>query len=131
MKPVEVAESRINIIGEGSRIEGDVVLDEIARVHGVIVGQVQAKDGSTLILGETAMVEGTIHADTLIVDGFVRGDIIARRRVVISRTGRVVGTVATPLLKLEFGSYFEGRCRMEAGAASAPGPAPSLAPAPV
>lgn len=106
-------ETAINMVAEGTRIEGQVTFDHVSRVHGVLVGEVRAKDGSTLILSETAVVEGNIEADTLMVDGYVHGDIAAKAKVVISRTGRVVGNIKTPSLTLEFGAYFEGRCAME------------------
>ncbi len=106
-------EMTINIIAEGTRVEGQVLFDHISRVHGVLIGEVRAKPGSTLILNETAIVEGNIEADTLMIDGYVHGDILAKSRVIISRTGRVVGNIKTPSLRLEFGAYFEGRCAME------------------
>lgn len=108
-----VVESSVNFISEGTRIEGKVCFSEISRVHGVLMGDVRATDGSTLILAETAVVEGNIEADTLVIDGFVRGDIVARTKVVISRTGRVFGNVQAPSVAVEFGAYFEGNCRME------------------
>ena len=111
-------ETAINMVSEGTRIEGQVVFDHISRVHGILVGEVRAKEGSTLILSETATVEGNIEADILMIDGYVHGDISAKTRVVISRTGRVVGNVKTPSLIVEFGAYFEGRCAMQAAAAS-------------
>lgn len=107
-----IQESAINVVAEGTRIEGKVTFDHISRVHGTLIGEVHAKDGSTLVLSESSMVEGDIDADTLLVDGYVHGDIHARTRVIISRTGRVVGNIETKSLKLEFGSYFEGRCAM-------------------
>jgi cytoskeletal protein CcmA (bactofilin family) len=106
-------ETHINIVAEGTRIEGQVVFDHVSRVHGVLVGEVRAKAGSTLIISETAVVEGNIEADTLMIDGYVHGDVIAKTRVIVSRTGRVVGNIKTPSLTLEFGGYFEGRCAME------------------
>ena len=106
-------ETTINIIAEGTRIEGQVLFDHVTRVHGVLVGEVHAKEGSNLILSETAVIEGNIDADTLIIDGYVRGDIMAKARVVISRTGRVIGNIQTASLILEFGAHFEGRCSME------------------
>lgn len=108
-----LSESAINIVSEGTRIEGKVTFDQISRVHGALVGQVSGAPGSTVILGETAMVEGNIDADTLIVDGFVQGDIRAQTRVLISSTGRVVGNIKTPSLVVEFGAYFEGKCSTE------------------
>lgn len=103
-------ESRINVVGEGTRIEGKITLDAITRVHGVLIGEVEAREGSTLILAETATVEGTIRADTLIIDGFVEGDVYATTRVEVSRTGRVVGNITAPSVRMEFGCHFEGRC---------------------
>jgi len=105
-------ETKVNIVAEGTRMEGKVVFDQLARVYGVLVGEVRAKDGSTLILSESAVVEGNIEADTVIVDGYVHGDVSAKSRVVISRTGRVVGNIKTASLTLEFGAFFEGRCLM-------------------
>jgi cytoskeletal protein CcmA (bactofilin family) len=109
----QIHETAINMISEGTRLEGRFVFDQMCRVHGTLHGEVSARPGSTLILSETSLVEGTIHGDTVMVDGFVRGDIIARTRVVVSPSGRVVGNIRTPSLKLEFGAHFEGRCIME------------------
>jgi cytoskeletal protein CcmA (bactofilin family) len=106
-------ESTINIVAEGTRLEGKIVFDQGSRVHGVLVGDVHAKKGSTLILAETSVVEGNIVADTLMIDGFVRGDIEATTKVVISGTGRVMGNIKTPSLSVDFGAHFEGRCEME------------------
>lgn len=108
-----VNESSINVVAEGTRIEGKVTFDHISRVHGTLIGEVHAKDGSTLILSESSMVEGDISADTLLIDGYVHGDIEARSKVIISRTGRVVGNIQTKSLEVEFGGYFEGKCAME------------------
>ena len=106
-------ESKINIISEGTRLEGTLIFEETSRIHGVLVGEIQAVTGSTLILAETSVVEGNIHADTLMVDGYVRGNVTTKSRLVISRTGRIIGNIHTPALKLEPGSYFEGRCTMD------------------
>lgn len=111
-------ETAINIISEGTRLEGKIFFEEICRVFGVLVGEVHAREGSTLILGETCVIEGDIYADTLIIDGYVKGNIVSRGKVLISPSGRVVGTIQTPTLKLEPGSYFEGRCIMEEQPAS-------------
>jgi cytoskeletal protein CcmA (bactofilin family) len=118
--PIAIQETSVNMVAEGTRIEGKVTFDQVSRVHGVLVGEVRAREGSTLILSETAVVEGSVEADTLMVDGYVHGDIDARTRVVVSRTGRVVGNIKTPSLTLEFGAYFEGRCSMENAITSGP-----------
>lgn len=108
-----ISESAINIIAEGTHVEGKIVFDKISRVHGTLTGEVHAQAGSTLILAETSLVEGNISADTLVIDGFVRGNIEAKTKVIVSGSGRVVGNIKTPSLQIEFGAYFEGKSFME------------------
>lgn len=110
-----ISESSINLIAEETRIEGKITFDQVTRVHGTLIGEVIAKPESTLILSQTGVVEGTIQADTLIVDGFVRGDITATSKVTLSSAGRVIGNIKTPALVIDYGAYFEGNSLMEAG----------------
>lgn len=111
MKTVE--ESKCNLISEGTLIEGEITFDHVTRVHGMLKGEVHAKEGSTLILSETGVIEGKVKADHLMIDGFIRGNIQAKSKVKISSTGRVIGNIITPALEIEFGAHFEGRCVME------------------
>jgi cytoskeletal protein CcmA (bactofilin family) len=108
-----IVETSLNIVGENTRLEGKISLDNVSRVHGTLIGEVCAAPGSLLVLGETSVVEGTIVGDTVMIDGFVRGDIVASTKVVVSGTGRVIGNIRAPSLKIEFGAYFEGRSLME------------------
>ena len=106
----KVNEVAVTLIAEGVRLEGHLTFSDVTRVHGVLKGEIEATDGSTLIFGETSLVEGTVRADTLIIDGYVEGRISARKQVLISRTGRVVGEIHSPSVKMEFGAYFDGKC---------------------
>ena len=114
-KAGNIQETAINIISQETRIEGKAVFEQITRFHGTLIGEAHAREGSTLILAETSLIEGQVFGDTVWVDGFVRGDIHARTRVIVSGSGRVVGKIHTPSLKLEFGAYFEGSCDMQQG----------------
>jgi cytoskeletal protein CcmA (bactofilin family) len=110
---IEIEESQINIISTGTELEGKITFDETTRVYGRLKGEIHATPGSTLVLGETSIVEGAIFADTVMIDGYVKGDIFARTKVFVSGIGRVVGKIETPSLLLDFGAYFEGSCSME------------------
>ncbi len=115
----QVQETRINIISEGTQIEGEVTFDHSIRIHGTLKGNVKAKEGSSLILGESAVVEGDIQADTIFINGYVKGNIQALTKIQISGTGRVIGNVCAPTVNIEFGAFFEGRCQMEENVESA------------
>ncbi len=103
----------INFLSADTEIQGKVLFDQTARIHGVIRGELHGRPGSTLILMESSLVEGKIFADQLIIDGFVQGDIVARGRVTITRLGRVVGKIHSPRIHMEPGAYFDGNCSME------------------
>jgi cytoskeletal protein CcmA (bactofilin family) len=108
-----INETSVTLISEGTQLQGNLRFNDVSRVHGRLKGDIIAEDGSTLILGETSVVEGKIQADTLVVDGYVHGDIFARTKVVLSRTARVIGNIRTASLKVEFGAYFDGKCIAE------------------
>ena len=113
MSQSPITEGAINVVSEGTVLQGKLIFDQTSRVYGTLLGEVVAKPGSTLILSETSVVEGSIQADTLFIDGYVKGDIQATGRVSVSGTGRVIGNIRTPRLVVEFGAYFEGRTEME------------------
>lgn len=106
-------ESEVSLISEGSRFEGTLELDSVARFHGSLRGRLAGKPGSLIVLGESGIVEGEIDADTIWVEGFVRGGVRARTRVVLSPTARVIGDLESPSIEIQPGAYFDGNCRME------------------
>ena len=106
-------EADINIISSYSKIEGKVTFDRTTRVHGTIIGDIDTKPGSKLILMETSIVEGNIHADSITIEGFVRGNVQAQNEIVIAPNGRVFGNVHAPTVQIEAGAVFEGKCFME------------------
>lgn len=110
LDPIPIVEADVTILGESTLLEGKVVLDQVTRVHGTLRGEVYARPGSTVILTESAIVEGKMDVDTLWIDGFVQGEIEAKSKVAISRTGRVIGKISSPSISIDFGAYFEGTC---------------------
>jgi cytoskeletal protein CcmA (bactofilin family) len=108
----EIIESDINIISEGTRLEGNIIFDNVSRIHGTLKGEIISKDGSTLILSQTGVIEGNVSGDSIIIDGYVNGEVSAKTKIVISSTGRLIGNAKTPSLEVEFGAYFDGQCNM-------------------
>jgi cytoskeletal protein CcmA (bactofilin family) len=78
---------------------------------------------------ESAVVEGELDVDSIVVAGFVRGDIRARSRVSIEGTGRIIGNIDTPKIAIEFGAYLEGDTKMAEGKSGKPGRGASPTPA--
>ncbi|MGZ3694422.1 MAG: bactofilin family protein [Bdellovibrionota bacterium] len=119
--PGRQLESELTLLSQGSLIKGEVTFDRVARIHGRIEGKVFGLEGSVIIVGETASVHGEIEGDEVIVDGFVYGDIRAKRKVTVTECGRLIGNVSSPKFEVKFGAHFEGRANTS-GSSPAPRP---------
>jgi len=123
--PASIAETELTLIGQNTRLEGQIHFSGMTRVFGELKGQIRSDDDSSLILMESAVVEGSLEVDTVIVAGFVRGEIRAKKRVLVEGTGRVLGNIHAPSIQIDFGAFIEGEVQMPN--AKSPRSGPSLA----
>lgn len=113
------------LLGKGSEFEGKLTFEGQVRVEGKFSGQIMTKD--TLVIGEGARVSAEIVAGTVIVNGWVEGNIKASQLIELHQPGRIKGNLETPALAIDKGVVFEGSCKMEnitKGAATAPAELP-------
>lgn len=80
------------------------------RINGKFEGTLDTK--GNLTIGETANVEAHILGENIIIAGKVKGDIIAKHRLVLLPTASVYGEIKTPKLNIVEGAIFQGRCQM-------------------
>lgn len=102
-------ETEITLFSQGSLIKGEVSIDQTARLHGRVEGKVIGLEPSLVVISETGSVHGAIDGDEVIVDGFVSGNIVARRKIVLSESARVIGDLHAPIIEIKFGCFFEGK----------------------
>jgi len=96
-------------LGPGSKITGTVKLDSTGRIEGEVEGEIQCRD---LVVGESAVVKATVVGSAIVVHGSVTGDIKATSRLEIRKPAKVRGNIASPVLVIEEGASFEGKCAM-------------------
>ena len=113
----EPGNSDFGWIGRGIEVKGDIAFADRLQVDGKTNGKLTSDNG-TLIIGESGQIEAQIDVGVCVVHGSVYGNLIARSKLEIRRTGRVHGDVITPVLLVEEGAVFNGAIRMshEAGA---------------
>ncbi|MEA1910670.1 MAG: polymer-forming cytoskeletal protein [Spirochaetota bacterium] len=97
-----------SIVGDGTRFVGDLELNGLLRIDGDFIGNIKT-DGKVLI-GKNGRAECTITADTVVIGGVVKGDIVSKGKVVILSTGMLIGNVSTPRLISEDGVILNGLC---------------------
>ena len=127
------------LIGAGTRIIGDVQFAGGFHVDGHIKGNVDAApdSGATLSVSDSGVVEGSVAAPNVVLNGVVRGDILAHERVELGATAKVTGNVYYALIEMEMGAEINGKLIHEQGKAAtlkadaaADGPLPDAAPGP-
>jgi cytoskeletal protein CcmA (bactofilin family) len=99
------------LLGKGSEFEGKLSFEGTVRVDGKLTGEIFTDD--VLIVGEGAEVNAEVTVGAIVIQGTVRGNIIAKRSVEIHNPGRVRGNINTPSLFIEKGVFFDGACQMD------------------
>jgi cytoskeletal protein CcmA (bactofilin family) len=96
-------------IDEGSEIEGKYTFQGTVMLNGKFSGEISSND--SLIIGEKGVVNATVRAGVVLINGEVIGNVFATERVELRGTARVYGDVEAPVIVVEEGVHFEGRCK--------------------
>jgi cytoskeletal protein CcmA (bactofilin family) len=97
-------------LDRGSHFTGDLKFEEGFRIDGKFEGKITS--GSELVIGETADVEAEIHVKKLLVNGSLRGNVVASERIDLQPKARILADLTTPALSIEEGAFFQGSCKM-------------------
>lgn len=98
------------LLGKGASFEGRLVFEGVVRIDGNFKGDIFTRD--TLVVGAESRVEAQIDADTVIVAGYVEGEVRATSRIEIQSTGYIRGAIHSPIFKIEEGGMFDGTTQM-------------------
>lgn len=110
-KPVAIDKADIKaFLGPGSRFEGKLSFDEMVRLDGSFSGEIKSSD--TLVVGETAVIDGSIEVGALILSGQFKGNLIATNSVELRAPAKVEGSIETPQLRIEEKVIFNGEIKM-------------------
>lgn len=101
----------IAFLGKGTEFKGVITYEGTIRIDGKVDGEIITK--GTLIVGESAVISAEVTAGTVISGGKITGNIRAQERVQLLSTAVQTGTVNTPILSVEEGVLFNGKCEME------------------
>jgi len=95
-------------IGENSYFSGRFYINGSLKIDGKFEGK--SLQAEQLYIGATGRVRTNITASYVNVEGVIIGNIIARNRVMLLPTARVLGDISTPELIIQNGVILEGRC---------------------
>lgn len=95
-----------SIIGVDVKLSGNLITVGEVQFDGHIEGDLHC---GSLTIGESATIEGSVVAETVIVHGTLSGTIRAQT-VRLERTSKVLGDVLHEDLAIASGAHIEGRC---------------------
>jgi hypothetical protein len=97
-------------------------------VGGVIEGEVEAT--GDVEIDDMAQVKASLAGRDVSIHGHVNGAVVARKRLIVGRSGSLIGDVRVARLVIQDGASFSGKVSMGAGAEK-PVKAAEAPPAPV
>lgn len=108
--PQIAQEDAASVIGKDLSIEGQTITIRCKgslRVNGNIHADLHCKE---LLIGEQALIHGSIAADQVVVSGRINGAILGTN-VVLNSSAQVEGDIHSRSLSIEQGASFDGRSR--------------------
>ena|SRR5487761_630880 len=99
------------LIARSVRVHGDLEFAGGLHLDGHVAGGVRAesKAPTSLSVSDTGSIEGPVEVTDLILHGMVRGDIVARGRVVLGASARVEGSVYYGVIEMTLGAQITGK----------------------
>ncbi|MFZ9519188.1 MAG: bactofilin family protein [Silvanigrellaceae bacterium] len=96
---------------EGCEFEGKLNFNGVVRLNGRFFGDIDSDD--TLIIGETALVQGNIRVGVAILGGRVVGDVSTKHYTEILSTGIVEGSITSPKMITHEGAQIIGHITVQ------------------
>ncbi|GJL65337.1 MAG: hypothetical protein NPIRA05_03080 [Nitrospirales bacterium] len=100
-------------ISKGSHVHGVIRVKGTARIDGYFEGEIHAD--LALQIGKDAVIVADIRANTLISQGPIRGEVIAREQVELLMPATVDGAISSPKFSFEQGVQVNAMIKMGKG----------------
>ena len=99
------------LVGSNSQVYGDLNFSGGCHIDGTVKGNVSADSNShsALSISEEGTIEGGVTVPYVVLNGIVRGDVVATQRVELGPTARVIGNVYYNLIEMAIGAEINGK----------------------
>lgn len=104
--------SSVNLIGNGTKITGDITSAGDVRIDGHLTGNIVIT--GKFVLGVNGVVDGNITSGNADLSGEVKGIVNVSETLSLKSTAKINGDIVTSKLMIEPGALFTGTCTMGA-----------------
>jgi len=100
-----------SVIGKNIKFRGELIGTEDLHIEGTIEGTV-IMEGHDLSIGREGEINANIHAQNIVINGALTGDVLADELIEIRNTAIVKGNLIAPRIQLDDGGKFRGSMDM-------------------
>ncbi len=104
-------DAKETIIAQGTVIEGTISGDQNVVIEGEVAGEIKLPE-TQLIVATTGISNSKIEADTVLIEGFQKGNVFAHTCIQIAPSGKVKAELKAPEISIEKGAKFSGKIDM-------------------
>jgi cytoskeletal protein CcmA (bactofilin family) len=109
-QPVDA--SSVNLIGNGTKIVGDITSAGDVRIDGHLTGNIVTT--GKFVLGVSGVVDGNVTSVNADLSGEVKGTVQVSETLSLKNSAKINGDIVTSKLAIEPGALFTGTCNMGA-----------------
>jgi cytoskeletal protein CcmA (bactofilin family) len=102
--------NKINMIGVGTTIEGNISSSENIRFDGNLVGNLNTR--GKVFIGQSGRITGEIRCKNCEVEGVIDGKVVVEELLSLRSVSKLYGEIKTGKLAIEPGATFTGKCDM-------------------
>ena len=99
-----------SIIGPDLEIKGDINIKGDLLIYGTVQGNINCE--GIVTTSKESHINGNIITVSADISGVVSGDLEAKRKVSLSSTAKLEGSLSATILVIEEGAAFNGLCKM-------------------
>src|ERR1700733_1923267 len=110
------------LIGRSVSVQGDIEFSGGLHIDGRVTGSVRATRGvpAALTISEFSVIDGSVEASSVALNGRINGDIFGSERVVLGAKARVQGNVHYSVIEMALGAEITGKLVPRVGAGTGP-----------
>jgi cytoskeletal protein CcmA (bactofilin family) len=102
----------VNLIGNGTKIVGDITSAGDFRIDGHLTGNIVTS--GKFVLGISGVVDGNVTSVNADLSGEVKGTVTISEMLSLKNSAKISGDIVTSKLAIEPGAVFTGTCNMGA-----------------
>ena len=109
-KNIEPENKLPNMIGQGTKIVGDIETNGDIRIDGQIEGNINSK--GKVVIGSNGLIKGEVFCSNAELAGALNGKINVSELLSLKASSKINGDIKTGKLNIEPGAIFTGTCNM-------------------